>query len=263
MPTQPPPAVEAPPIPLLDALRRDVLAERLHRQLDGGTPRPDSRYQRRELALHIVSAYEAQQGLVDFQNAGALQTYFLTSLKLEKERYYDALKFRAEAGGSRDQYIVSFITPVLTDAVTDRDYCQLPPDFVALRQYQKLPGDGVFDVLPLGRADRRRYPFAPLLGSQDSLVRDLFRGGLGQYFFIRRGERLEIETESGYLRAAQRWPELDLRLVIRNLGADELPPPGLLQAAQDSDILTRALKLALKVGEEDKYNDDNASTAKS
>jgi len=259
MPDSPVPLFVAEPVPSLDALRRDVLAERLHRILDGGTPRPDSKYQRRELALHIVSAYEAQQGEVQFRKAQALQTDFVTRTKLEKEWYFDDLKIQAEFGSTADEFITPFVTPIHTDATNERDYCELPEELLTLRRYERLPGDGVYDVRPLSRADRRRYPFAPLRASQDSLLRDLFANGLeGQYTFRREGTRVEIDCDPGMLRPAKRWKELEILCVIRRRETDTLPPPALLQAAQDFDILARASKLALKVQNEDKVNDNNA-----
>lgn len=252
----------ADPIPPLDPKRQAVLAERAHRILDGGTPRPDSKYQRRELALHALSAYEAQQNEVQFRNAQALQNDFIARTKLEKEWYFDDLKSQAEYGSNAEEFIVPFVLPVFTDPDTDFDYCELPPELLTLRQYQRLPtdGSGVHDVLPLSRADRRRALFMPLKGSQNSLVRDLFRGGLeGQYQFWRQGTRLLFDCDPGQLRTAKRWKALEVLCVIRRRQADEPPAPALLQAAQDLDILGRLLKLAQKLVPEDKINDNNAT----
>lgn len=256
------PTYVAAPIPPLDPTRQAVLAERAHRILDGGTPRPDSKYDRRELLLHATSAYEAQQNEVQFRNAQALQNDFIARTKLEKEWYFDDLRIQAEYGSNAEDFIVPFILPVFTDPVTDFDYCELPPDLLTLRQYQRLPtdGSGVHDVLPLLRADRRRAPFMPLRGSQHSLVRDLFRGGLGgQYTFWRQGTRLLFDCDPGVLRTAKRWKSLEVLCVIRKRQTDELPEPALLQAAQDFDILARLLKLAQKLVPEDKINDNNAT----
>jgi hypothetical protein len=250
----------ADPIPPLDPVRQATLAERAHRILDGGTPRPDSKYQRRELALHALSAYEAQQNEVQFRNAQALQNDFIARTKLEKEWYFDDLKIQSEFGSTAEEFIVPFISPVHTDKATDLDYCDLPQELLTLRRYERLPGDGVYDVLPLLRADRRRAPFLPLKGSQNSLVRDLFKNGLeGQYQFWRQGTRLLFDCDPGMVRPSKRWEQLEILCVIRRRETDELPAPALLQAAQDFDILARMLKLAMKVMPEDKVNDNNAT----
>jgi len=258
MPTTP--VFTAPAIDPLDPQRAAVLAERLHRLLDGGTPRPDSKHQRRELLLHIVSAYAAQQGEVLYRNAQARQQDYLLRQKLEKEWYFDDLRVQSEVGGTVDEFLYSFIVPVHRDAVSDYDYVELPEEFLTLKRYANLPGEGVFDVLPLSRRDRREVQFVPLRGTQGSLLTGLFKNGLGgKYTWSRRLSRLLLDADPGCKRVKDRFEELEVLLVMRRRKTDELPEPALLQAAQDFDILARALKLALKVVPEDKVIDNNST----
>jgi len=262
MPTQPPvvaPGYVAPFVEPIAPARANVLAERLHRLLDGGTPRPDSKYQRRELLLHILSAYTAQQGEVLFRNAQALQQDYLLRQKMEKEWYFDDLRAQSELGGTVDEFIYPYVVPVLVDTTTDRDYADLPEEFLTLKRYGNLPGESIQDVQPLTRKDRLTMPFVPLRGSQESLLAGLFKGGLGgKLTWSRRSTRVFFDHDPGCPRASARFDQVELLLVMRRRKAGELPEPALLQAAQDFDILARAQKLALKVVPEDKINDNNA-----
>lgn len=268
MPTTPHPAqialgastpIVAPLIEPLDPQRAALLAERCHRILDGGTPRPDSKYQRRELVLHAISAYQAQQGEVLYRNAQARQQDYLLRQKLEKEWYFDDLRAQAETGGTVDEFLYSFIVPVLTDDTTDRDYADLPEEFLTLKRYANLPGEGIHDVLPLSRKDRLGMPFVPLKGSQSNLLMGLFKGGIGKYTWSRRSTRVLLDHEPGMTRPRERYGKVELLLVMRRRKTDELPDAPLLQAAQDFDILARMLKLALKVVPEDKIDDNNST----
>lgn len=253
------PAYVAPPIPELPEARAKLLAEQSHRILDGGTPRPDSRYKRPELILLARQAHRAQQSDVNFRNAQALQADALLRDKQEKDWYFEDLRAQAEVGGTVDEFITSYIAPVHRDTQTERDYVDLPESFLNVRRYQNLPGEGVYDVLPLKRRDRLQVKFVPLRGSMDSSLLGLFASGMeGHYAFFRRGTRVYLENAPGTVPVSTRFQTLELLLVIRSRKTGELPPPALLADAQDYDIIQRILKLALKVVDEDKVNDNNA-----
>ena len=257
--TPPAPLFSAPAIEPLDPVRAEVLAERAHRILDGGTPRPDSRYQRRELVLHVISAYEAQEAERLLRNAQALQQDYLLRQKLEKEWYFDDLRAQSELGGTADEFVYSYVLPVHSD-LYERDFVDLPAEFLTLKRYGNLPGEGVADVQPLTRKDRLTARFVPLVGGQDGLLAGLFKDGLGGvYTWQRRGARVLLDRDPGLARVKDRFPSLELLLVLRRRKTDELPAPPLVQAAQDFDILARVLKLALKKVPEDKVDDNNAT----
>jgi hypothetical protein len=136
------------------------LRELIIRRLSGGDPSSDSQLDPREIDKYIIQAMNA-------------------AIKIE---YYTNIKVDGSHGIS-NQYLVSYVLDVLTDAIRKEEYVVLTQPFIS------LPNDkGINEVEPL---NGRCKTFIPTKGGSFALYRGTPAGNLeGQTGFYVEGQKL-------------------------------------------------------------------------
>ena len=232
------------------AARLDILAAQVHRILSGGPPTADSPYDKREIKLMCSDVLVSMQGEIDRLNAERLYKDALERVAYDKAQYHEDLDYIYKLGGTSDDHIVVLTEwPVFLDAYGVY-YSLLPDSYVNVKRYQNLPGEEqVKSVEPMRLIDRRRRRYLPLAAGQQRLVVDL-QGNFGYY---RVGPRLEYYCEPS---VAMPDATVKIEFVLRP-ERNQLPSPGLLQAAQDDMVIAKVVPMLLRKAPHDDKNDNN------